>query len=398
MARRYATVLLSAPRVNDVIRHIPADDKVDQERLVVGKCRVDGRANLGGFDSDRVDAESARHCIELDHRVVEIERGREVSLREIALLPVRVDVELEQPVALVVAHHELGADAVVRRGPERLDGVHASAIAAESDDGLIGPAELDANRSRETDAERSATGLEEMSGPDRGQIAVQVGRAGEGFVEDDRVRRQFAAELVHEACRMHRDGVSGLQIGRALGCLLALLSAGHCLDARRRRPLLGDRHHAIQSLGDPRQRHLGIGDDADVDREVLGNLARVEVNVNDPRSGGKDTGERREDLGKDIGAADEDNVRALSDGPALLSEHVAQQPLELRMTGVHVDFRGIGAPHLGPHKLCYSRQLSLGPGCRDPVADDDDRTDGRRQETGDVVDRLLFGTHSRQGH
>src|SRR5436853_82075 len=77
------------------------------------------------------------------------------------LTPVLADVRLEQPVRPVVADDVLDRQFVPRRGPERLNRVHAAAIARDRQNRLVRQRRLDADGAGQAEAERAAARLEE---------------------------------------------------------------------------------------------------------------------------------------------------------------------------------------------------------------------------------------------
>ena len=71
--------------------------------------------------------------------------------------------------------------------------------------------------------------------------------------------------------------------------------------------LLG-RERPLELVGEEAERELRVGDEPEVDREVLRDLVGVEVDVHDLGAGREDALERREDLGEDVRAADQHRV------------------------------------------------------------------------------------------
>ena len=164
----------------------------------------------------------------------------------------------------------------------------------------------------------------------------------------------------------------GLQLGRLgrpeLGC-----------PAGRGAVLLGG-HGARQAVGERAQGELGIGDQADGDGEVLGDLVGVEVDVHHRCPFGEDAGEGGEDLREDVGAADHDGIGSGGNGTAVVAEHMPEHPLEQRVGVVHVDLGPVGAPHRGAPGLGEAGQLRLGSRHRHAVSRDDHGPAGARQQ------------------
>ena len=123
-------------------------------------CRMAGPMSHGFSTRTAGTLSGLRQLRELERRVRQVEAEREIVLLDPLLAPVLVDVQLQQPVRPVVADHELDVDVVPGRGPQRLDGVHRSAVAAEREDRLVGIRQLDADAARETrrPASRRASG------------------------------------------------------------------------------------------------------------------------------------------------------------------------------------------------------------------------------------------------
>ena len=134
------------------------------------------------------------------------------------------------------------------------------------------------------------------------------------------------------------------------------------------------------------ERRLGIGAEREVDREVLGDLVGVEVDVDDPRAGAKRALERREDLGEDVGAADEDRV-GLEVIARLCSPNMCPSwPRKSGWAASCSTSDAVRAPDRRPEQLGDARQLGLGARGGDAVADDRERTRPRRAERGCAVD------------
>ncbi len=120
------------------------------------------------------------------------------------------------------------------------------------------------------------------------------------------------------ACRassaMKVDGCIGvspskLAVGGRVRLELAPLLRAEVGDAGRRgRPRVG-RERALELVRDQAERDLRVGDEPEVDREVLRDLVRVEVDVHDLRARRAHALERGEDLGEDVRAADQHGVR-----------------------------------------------------------------------------------------
>src|SRR5205085_2868746 len=118
-----------------------------------------------GLHPDRLDAQRPGQVGELDGRVGQVEADREPVLGDVPLLPVLVDVQLQQLVAAVVADHELGGHAVPGCGPQGLVRVHAAAVAREAPDRLV----------RVGDLEPDGAGDADSQGPAAGQVVLARG-------------------------------------------------------------------------------------------------------------------------------------------------------------------------------------------------------------------------------
>ena len=170
-----------------------------------------------------------------------------------------------------------------------------------------------------------------------GRYWVTSGENVEGLVEDDRVRRQPGRQGLHELRGVERDRPARLQVGVAQRGIGLLASGSPPVDppaggfARGRRQLL---------IEDDRERREGqprVGDDAQVDREVLGDLVGVQVDVDHPRGRREHVRQGREDLGEDVRADDQDGIRRGDERPAVVAEHVAEVAAEQRVRLVDVD-------------------------------------------------------------
>ena len=135
-----------------------------------------------------------------------------------------------------------------------------------------------------------------------------------------------------------------------------------------------------QDHAERREGELGIADEPEVDREVLRDLVRVEVDVDDPRARREDARERGEDLREDVRADDQDRVGRLDDRLAVVAEHVAEVAAEERVRLVDVDLGRVGAPHVGTEDLGDLGQLPLRAGHRHAVAHDDHRPLGTGEQ------------------
>ena len=77
---------------------------------------------------------------------------------------------------------------------------------------------------------------------------------------------------------------------------------------------------------------------------VLGDLVDVEVDVDHLGIVGEDVAQDREDLGQDVGAADQVDIAALHQRQAGRAEHVAGHALVERMAVAHVQLAGVRLP------------------------------------------------------
>ena len=177
----------------------------------------------------------------------------------------------------------------------------------------------------------------------------------------------------------------------ALRLQVGLLGGAHGPGTGRRRRCLLGAQSPSQHVRQHPQRELGIGDEADVDGEVLGDLVGVEVDVDDRSAGGEDRLERREHLGEDVGAADQHRVGLRGDRAAVIPEHVAEHAPELRMGVAHVDLGPVRTPDLGAPDLGQAGQLWLRVGYRNAVTRDDHRPGRPRQQLGHSAE-LVVGT------
>ncbi len=96
--------------------------------------------------------QSPRYLIETDVRVANTKRRWEGVFRYLVFAPILQNVELQYLIALIVADDEFSIDLVVCSGPERLDSVHAAAIARKADYRFIWMGYFDTNGPRNADA------------------------------------------------------------------------------------------------------------------------------------------------------------------------------------------------------------------------------------------------------
>ena len=193
----------------------------------------------------------------------------------VALVPEQL-LPLADHAQVPVVHDEhLDRDLLLGAGGELLHVHLHRAVAGDADDGVVRTPHLSAHRRRQPEAHRAqAAGVDPPAGP--GEV---VALGGPHLVladvrDDDRVA---AGRLVQRL-----DHVLGLDLGvRGVGvgervALLPLVDPGPpLLQARRvglERPVL---------RGEPRQDVPGIADDRDVGRDVLGDLGRIDVDVDE---------------------------------------------------------------------------------------------------------------------
>src|SRR6266567_3950120 len=158
--------LLAASDVADGTGNIAVDHKVDQERTIGFERPDDGRPHLGsGFHPDRGYPQRFGQSIEPEFGATEVEESREFVCQQPTLLPVLLDVDFEDPVAAVIADHDLGADLMVRGRPQRLDRVHGAPVAGEAEDGPFGVSQLEPKCSGYSHPQRAAPGLKVAAGP-----------------------------------------------------------------------------------------------------------------------------------------------------------------------------------------------------------------------------------------
>ena len=94
-------------------------------------------------------------------------------------------------------------------------------------------------------------------------------------------------------------------------------------------------------------------------REVLRDLVRVEVDVDDLRAGCEHALERGEDLGEDVRAADQHGVGLRGDRLRVVAEHVTELAAEERVVGVDVRPRSSSRPT--PPRRAARRRASARP-------------------------------------
>src|SRR4029077_14476512 len=146
--------------------------------------------------------------------------------------PVLLDVQLQQLVAAVVADDELGADAMMGGRPERLDRVHAPAVAGEADDGPVWVSQLGPDRTRDADPERAAPRLVVTTRLVRREVRGEAGRAGQRLVEDHALRAQPLRELTHEPGGAHGRLVPGGRVSRPRLLVLIVSARASCRPPR----------------------------------------------------------------------------------------------------------------------------------------------------------------------
>ena len=114
-----------------------------------------------------------------------------------------------------------------------------------------------------------------------------------------------------------------------------------------------------------------IGQDADADREVLADLIRIEIDVDDARVGREHALHGRKDFGQHVGSRDQHHIRERRDRRAAMPPHMTERPAVQRVREADVDFRRVGAPDVGADQLGDVGQLGLGVRRGDTVAHDD---------------------------
>ena len=251
--------------------------------------------------------------VEVDVRVAEVERRREGVLGDAPLLPV-----LLRCSASAAGSCGCCRPRTWRRSSWRA-AVHSAWIVymlppspVKPITVLSGLASLTPMAPGNADAERAAAGQEVVPGQRRRQVAGQLGRGGQRLVEDDRRRRAAwrasSAMNVDGVQRQRRRRTSASRASRAASSLALRLAERR--PVRARRPRAARRVSvALERVGERgRASSFGSATRPEVDREVLGDLVGVEVDVDDLRAGREDALERGEDLGEDVGADDQHRV------------------------------------------------------------------------------------------
>jgi hypothetical protein len=177
-------------------------------------------------------------------------------------------------------------------------------------------------------------------------------------------------------------------VGRQLlGALFGLRGAGLlALRAGRRPPRW--REPPFESIGQGGQRQLRVRHQPQVDRVVLGDLVGVQVDVDRPGARRPDVPQLREHFGQDVGADHQVHIAGPGDRQALRREHVAGLAAPERVIVREVQLAAVGAPDVRPEQLGESRQLRLGAGPGDAVADVEGRAGGLGQHRRGSLDEL----------
>ena len=178
--------------------------------------------------------------------------------RNVALLPVRVDVELQELVRAVVAHHELGPGAVPHRRPQRLNGVHAAAVAGKTDNGLVRVGQLGPHGARKPDAQRAAAGHEIVPWRGGRQVARQARRTGKAFVEDDGISRNLLGQHLRELRHVQRAFALLPRVGGAVGGFSLFLGGLDCGRAAGAAFRIAGRAAGFQGIGQGGQRQFRV--------------------------------------------------------------------------------------------------------------------------------------------
>src|SRR5215470_15417167 len=196
----------------------PFDGDVQQERTAGAQSLLERGTQLARFRHSRpLDAQAAR---QIDEAQV---RRDQVHVRVAAVglgaepLPVRVHVVLQDPVLAVVQDHEHHRELVMRRRPERLDGVHRRAVAGQRDHRAIRAGQLHSQRSGQGLADAAPTRADVVAGALELDRAREIDAGGDGLVHHDRIGRQRGLDLGHEAWHRDRCSVPPLGGPRALG-------------------------------------------------------------------------------------------------------------------------------------------------------------------------------------
>src|SRR5215469_2505340 len=183
---------------------IAVDRHVDEKRRVAFKPVrdeiggvVDGLRTLGG------DPERARETDIIDRRIGQlhadkaVDLGGEPALRDEALL--------ENAIGAVVEDDEHRGDALMCGGPQRLAGIHRTAVADERQHRAIRQSKLDAERRRQAPADAAAAQAVKALRIVAADERADAGARRDGLVDDNRVLRQHLADGVEKRQRLHRS-------------------------------------------------------------------------------------------------------------------------------------------------------------------------------------------------
>ena len=246
-----------------------------------------------------------------------------------------------------------GVDAVAGRGPQRLDRVHAAAVAGEADHRLVRVGQLHADRAGDADARATRRGSGSSGPAAWRQVRDQLRRGGQRLVEHHQVRRAPAGRArarngSDQACRV--VGRRG-RLGSAAALIAALGGRGAVRPGAQPAAAASASAASVSFGSATRPRSTG--------RFLAISYASRSMWTTCASGRGRRR-QGREDLGEHVRADDQDRVGVGDDRGALSAPNMwPSRPRVQRVVGRMLHLGRVDAPDVGAQQLGHPGQLGL---------------------------------------